>query len=281
MGEGSLLFPQRDLPLHAMVGAYGHSRQTSPAYDWYGVKRGRAEWALLQYTTAGRGALSYEDHRYEVVPGQAMLLHFPHENHYWLPADSDAWQFLYVCLHGSEVVRIWRELVTQNGPLVTVSPESCAMTLLREFVHSALDGRITSQFDASSLAYGLVMRLAQTLLEQSVPEKAPDAVRRAIAFCEQHVADDIGVEDIARAAGLSRYHFSRLFKTSVGVAPGEFVKELRLERAAHLLTDSRLSINAVALQCGFRDQNYFCRAFRKAIGLSPGQYRRSGLFGNA
>ena len=95
------------LPLVAMLGSVGRSRIATTAYDWHGLKRGRAEFALLQYTIAGRGALFAEGREYAVTPGTAMLLTFPADNRYWFPEDSAGWDFFYLCLYGAEVMRIW------------------------------------------------------------------------------------------------------------------------------------------------------------------------------
>ena len=78
--QKALYFPRRGVPLHAMVTSCGYSRETSTAYDWDGIKRGNAEFVLLQYTLDGVGRLQYEGADYTVGPGQAMLLHFPHQN---------------------------------------------------------------------------------------------------------------------------------------------------------------------------------------------------------
>jgi AraC family transcriptional regulator len=275
--ETSLLFQRRVIPLHAMVVACGHAEERSAAYDWDGLKRGGAELALIQYTLSGRGALEHEGHHYDIFPGQAMLLHFPHANRYRLPQNSSHWRFLYACLHGREVMRVWPEIEKKHGPLIELAPSSEAILSLEGLVRRAIEGRLSCPFDASACAYALTMHLARTILAQPQEETVPDAIQRAIAFCETHMADNIGVDDIAGAAGMSRYHFSRLFKRATGAAPAAYVQELRITEAIRLLSDPRLSITEIAPRCGFRDLNYFCRVFRNATGLSPGQYRRSGM----
>lgn len=275
--EKSLLFQRRVIPLHAMVVACGHAEETSAAYDWDGLKRGGAELALIQYTLSGRGALEYEGRHYDVLPGQTMLLHFPHANRYRLPEDSDHWRFLYACLHGREVMRVWPEIEKEHGPLVGLAPSSDVIRSLEGLVRRAIEGRLSCPFNASACAYALTMYLARAILAPPQEDTVPGAIQRAIAFCETHMADNIGVDDIAGAAGMSRYHFSRLFKRATGAAPAAYVQELRIREAVRLLPDHGLSITGIAQRCGFRDLNYFCRVFRNATGLAPGQYRRSGM----
>ncbi|HEV8245247.1 MAG TPA: AraC family ligand binding domain-containing protein, partial [Polyangiaceae bacterium] len=93
----------RIVPLHAMITSTGYVRQTSPSYDWHGIKRGSAEFVLLQHTLSGAGRLEFEGKTFEVLPGMTMLLHFPHDNRYFLPPGQQ-WEFFYLCLKGQEVV---------------------------------------------------------------------------------------------------------------------------------------------------------------------------------
>jgi transcriptional regulator GlxA family with amidase domain len=92
-------------------------------------------------------------------------------------------------------------------------------------------------------------------------------------FCRRNFARPIGVEDMARVARLSRYHFSRKFGSALGISPGRYLAGLRLDEATRLLTVGGLSVKEVAEQCGYRDANYFCKVFRKNFGVTPGTVR--------
>jgi transcriptional regulator GlxA family with amidase domain len=79
----------------------------------------------------------------------------------------------------------------------------------------------------------------------------------------------------ANVAALSRSHFSRAFKHSLGLSPMEYVVVRRVERAKAMITSTRESLADVAVACGFADQSHLNRRFRDHIGMSPGQWRRS------
>ena len=83
---------------------------------------------------------------------------------------------------------------------------------------------------------------------------------------------------MARCAGYSRYHFSRVFKEWTGFAPAAYIQNLRLRHGAKLLSETSLLVKEVAAESGFPDCNYFCRAFRRSFGVSPAQFRKSGMF---
>jgi AraC-like DNA-binding protein len=111
--------------------------------------------------------------------------------------------------------------------------------------------------------------------EPALPaQEAPAFVCEVEQFCRLNFSRLIGVDDMARVAGLSRYHFSRKFVSVRGISPGRYLAGLRLAEATRLLATGELSVKEVAAQCGYRDANYFCKVFRKSFGVSPGTVRR-------
>lgn len=99
-------------------------------------------------------------------------------------------------------------------------------------------------------------------------------LRRVIDFIEANLTQEIALADLAAEAGLSMFHFARVFKQAVGVTPYHFVRDRRIDRARALLLDESLDLCHVAAACGFANQSHFTAAFSKAAGISPGRYRR-------
>jgi len=281
VGKHSVLFARKALGLHAMITSAGAEQVTDPSYDWHGLKRGSHEFVLFQYTLAGLGRLRRGGTDHEATPGTAIVLHFPDDNRYWFdPARADDWRFFYVCMNGSEALRAWRAAVARVGPLIRLADDAPLLRCAAEVCADVVDGRLDTPWRASAAAYTLAMRL----LESVVPtgddhvEGRPDAVAAAIAYVRDHYTESIGVDDLAAVAGFSRFHFSRLFKQSEGLSPGEYIIRHRLREATRLLQTTDLPLKAVAQRCGFADANYFGKAFRKVFGVSPGTLRRGGMY---
>jgi AraC-like DNA-binding protein len=97
------------------------------------------------------------------------------------------------------------------------------------------------------------------------------AVRRAKEFLDADLAEKASLEQAARAAGLSRYHFLRVFKAATGLSPHQYRTQRRIEAARHLLKQGR-PIAEVAQDTGFTDQAHFTRTFRRLTGVTPRRF---------
>ena len=96
---------------------------------------------------------------------------------------------------------------------------------------------------------------------------------KIIAYINSHFSEDIQVEHLAVRAGLSQYHFIRIFKNETGITPHRYLTEVRMNAAKYLLINSRLSVKDICYQTGFSSESVFCSAFKKSQGLTPSQYR--------
>jgi AraC family transcriptional regulator len=97
--------------------------------------------------------------------------------------------------------------------------------------------------------------------------------KRVLDLVADHYGTSIHIEDMARVAGLSASHFSRLFKQTVGDTPHKFLTRYRVERASEMLADRSNAMIDIALACGFSDQPHFTRVFKQVRGETPKQWR--------
>ena len=99
--------------------------------------------------------------------------------------------------------------------------------------------------------------------------------RLVTRYIEEHAAEAISLATLAQMVGLSRYHFCRAFKQSLGMPPHRYCSARRIERAKILLADSTRSVTEIGMAVGFTETSSFTTAFHKAIGLTPTTYRRT------
>ncbi len=280
----SLLFPVGSLgePLPAMLSSVGAETRTGPGYDWHGLRRGGGGNIILQYTLAGQGRLSFDETTHALQPGEALCVYVPHNHRYWVEPGEE-WTFFWINCRGSWLNSAWAETAERVQGKISAPPGTRFFEICREILHRTYQGRIKTARDASRLAYELTLELlalAGGAGESHRPgaEASPE-IHKALQYLHTHYPENIGVDDLAEAAGLSRYHFSRQFHAETGLPPGEYLIRERLQRAVTLLQSDREPIKTVAQQCGFADANYFSRAFRQRFGLSPREFRANHLHG--
>lgn len=118
--------------------------------------------------------------------------------------------------------------------------------------------------------------VSTVLTQEEYAQKMKNVERFApiFGYIEQHYSEPLTVALLADMAGLSRFHFSRLFKELSGRTVMEFVNETRLDQADHLLRSSRLTVSEIALATGFGDIYYFSRLFKKHRKVAPSALRK-------
>ena len=99
-----------------------------------------------------------------------------------------------------------------------------------------------------------------------------DAIIKIKNYIAKHIQDPITANDLAKAAGYSQFHMSRMFKDEVGISPFEYIRQERLTAAAHALRSGERRIVDVALDFVFDSHEGFTRAFSKGFGISPKKY---------
>jgi AraC-like DNA-binding protein len=107
---------------------------------------------------------------------------------------------------------------------------------------------------------------------RSRPASRVPAIDRALAYLREHDTGDLAIDDVAAAAGLSKFYFVRLFASTLGATPHRYQMLLRVTRSRRLLR-AGTDIAEVAALTGFFDQSHFTRCFREIVGVTPGRYQ--------
>jgi AraC-like DNA-binding protein/mannose-6-phosphate isomerase-like protein (cupin superfamily) len=129
---------------------------------------------------------------------------------------------------------------------------------------------------ADAVGEALVVELLRRAPSRIATGATRDArVNIAVDRIHASYADPLTVDDLARSAGMSRFHFSRLFRDQVGDAPYRYLLRVRVRRAAELLRRGRHDVTEAAFTVGFHDLGRFGRMFRREIGCRPSELRRA------
>jgi YesN/AraC family two-component response regulator len=100
-------------------------------------------------------------------------------------------------------------------------------------------------------------------------------MQQAIKYIHNNFSTDISLDLVAGTAGISKYHFSRVFKEMTGLTYQSYLNRVRIEQAKKMLNEDALSITDTGHAVGYSDLTHFERIFKKLIGTTPSEYRRS------
>ena len=132
--------------------------------------------------------------------------------------------------------------------------------------------RLQDRESRVELARRLIASWAQTL---SQIDSLSPVVQAAVSLVRNEFADDISIDELAERLKVSASHLSRTFSAEVGQPLSAYITDVRIQHAFTLLDAGDHSVKEVAALCGYRDPNYFSRAFRAATGQSPSEYAQS------
>jgi AraC family transcriptional regulator len=126
----------------------------------------------------------------------------------------------------------------------------------------------------------IAARLIRAHSSSSPVPRAPLGIGRlhlskAIDFMQASLEESIDLPAIAAVTGLSPSHFARQFRTTIGVAPHQYLMRLRIDRAKRLLRETNTHLVDIALGCGFANQEHLSRIFKRSCGIAPAAYRRA------
>ncbi|PAD21555.1 AraC family transcriptional regulator [Terribacillus saccharophilus] len=257
----------------------GRDKKTpGTVYDWYGMKREDVGTYVFQYTLSGTGQIQIEGTNYALKPGEAFIVEIPSDHRYYLPEDSDGWEFIFITLVGSKAAECWRFARARNGSVLKISPDSKLIHLLFRIYQDTAEQKITDVYHASSKAYEFMMELYRFVwnLEKS-PNDLSIPIAKTLSYIQANYAEPIALNDIAAASGYSRYYFLKQFQKELHMTPIQYLTKIRVQKAADLLLATTHSVNEIALQVGYSNANYFNKVFRKAVGLSAGKFRRNKI----
>jgi AraC family transcriptional regulator len=150
-----------------------------------------------------------------------------------------------------------------------VQDAGAAAPILSDLLRHAIEAFPGGSPRAAAEVWSALWRVAHLPRRAASAHEPHDAVSTAQAHIEANLAQPLTVPDVARVAGVSHNHLTRLFRAETGVTVVAYIRHRRMAMAHHLLTSSTLSIPAVAASVGINDLQAFNKACRRELGASP------------
>lgn len=230
---------------------------------------------ILHYILSGKGIYQVGDRTYKLKEGQGFLIE-PEAVTFYQADESEPWTYLWVGFAGVQAEMFLQDLGLGNNQHVFRSGYG---EELKQIVSDMLRNDTlsqASQYGLESLLYNFFAVLAKDAQVDAVAEENRESiyVKKAVNYIQNNYFRGIGVAEIAEHVGVSRSYLYKVFVKNLQVSPKEFLTHLRLVRSRELLELTELSVEGVAMSCGYQDALTFSKIFKRETGVSPSRYRQ-------
>lgn len=133
--------------------------------------------------------------------------------------------------------------------------------------------QLRSQEDVAQWLARVLNRLTDLVFEL-VDTKHKNVIRKAVSYMTSNCSSNLTLAEVADYVGYSHSHFSKVFKEETGLAFRTYLNQIRVEKSKMLLLSGNVSIARICEICGFEDQSYHCKVFKKMVGVTPDKYRK-------
>lgn len=246
----------------------------SPGYHWGpGIK----EHFLIHYIVKGSGYYKTATETYHLKEGDAFLI-YPGEQVEYIASTKTPWEYHWVGINGSDLLPLLSKTgFSKDNPIVSQCSNkeeisNCFLSILNG------DG---NNIQTNIRNCGLVYELLSNFIGDSFREiqacTSAQYVYLAKNYIHLNYSYPLSVNDIADTIGISRSHLFRSFKKETGISPKDYLTSYRIRKACSLLEHTNLSITAIANTTGFDNSLYFSKAFKKAKGITPSEYKQNSF----
>ena len=230
---------------------------------------------ILHYIVDGKGKFLVNGEEYNLRKGQGFLIE-PEVQTFYQADEEVPWTYLWIGFGGKKAEDYLRDLGLNKKQLIFQC--GCGEEL-KQIVYSMLKHRkytAANEYFLEGLLYTFFGTLKENMeIAGNAGEKDGNLyVRKAVEFIQNNYADPVRVKDIADYVGVNRSYLYTLFQDNLQLSPKEYLTNFRLTRAAELLQLTDLSVETVAMSCGYQDALGFSKIFKAKMGITPSAYRK-------
>ncbi len=250
-----------------------------PSHHNFNWNNGRVlhEYQLI-YIANGTGKFESTNCTQVAVKEGTVLILFPNEWHRFKPDEQMGWDEFWVGFKGDVIEKlVGNEFLSLSNPVLSIGLNDTVIQLLSEIVERTKEEKTGYQQLVSGMVFHLLGKVLSLVKERSFEPEDPteSIINKARIIFRTNIDHDIDVEKVAEDLNVSYAWFRRAFKRYTGIAPNQYIIQLKIEKAKALLTDHTKSIKAVAFSLNFESAFYFSKLFKEKTGSSPEEYRKS------
>lgn len=250
-----------------------------PAHHYFNWSKGRVldEYQII-YIASGNGLFESANCRQQPIKEGAILFLFPGEWHRFKPDPQSGWDEFWVGFKGDIIEHIVQaQFLSKKNALLKIGLSETIIQLFTSIIEITKEERTGYQ----PLLSGIVMHLlgeihSQTKQQLYIGEDVTESIiNRARIIFRTNIDQQINIEEVAKELCVSYAWFRKAFKTYTGIAPHQYLLQLKIEKAKMLLPNRSRPIKEIAFSLNFESAFYFSKLFKEKTGVSPKEYRKN------
>jgi AraC-like DNA-binding protein len=250
-----------------------------PAHHYFNWNNGRVldEYQLI-YIAKGTGKFESSSCTQMDVKEGTVLFLFPNEWHRFKPDKETGWNEFWVGFKGFVIERLVQEkFLSPVEAVLHVGISETVIQLLSEIIERTREEKTGYQQLVSGIVFHLLGKIHSLVKERSFEPEDPTEriINKARIIFRTNIEQDIQVEKVAEELNVSYAWFRKSFKRYTGLAPNQYIIQLKIEKAKALLTEKSKSIKEIAFSMNFDSAFYFSKLFKEKTGRSPEEYRKN------
>ena len=231
---------------------------------------------MIHYCLSGRGKFTMGGKTYPLKAGYGFLI-VPDELAYYVADDKDPWTYAWVGFGGNRAQAIVSQLgLSVNQPVFKSTASEDIYALVKDMMdHNTFSVEDVLRRNGLLSMFLSVIASGISVTAKSDQGSANDYVTKAQDYIRSNYCNPIKVSDIDNYVCINRSYLYTLFEKTLGISPQQYLTSYRIAKAVELLQLTSLSIESIAISCGYSDPLVFSKAFRQEKKMSPSQYRKS------
>ena len=241
----------------------------------FNPERGRIidEYAIV-YITKGEGSFSSVTcNKQKITKGDLFFLQ-PGQWHSYHPSTETGWDEYYVNFHGNYFEKLMPHIIHPSYPIFHIGVNEQIVKHFGEMLDCAIAQRAGFQAVLTGILMHIIGIVYSINKNQDYGTAPMQKIQEACILMRENIYDKFTPEDIAQSINMSYSNFRKSFKQYTGIAPHQYLLQLKLSKIKDLLSDTDMSIQEIAMKLNFESADYFSYFFRSKTGINPLSYRK-------
>lgn len=227
----------------------------------------------LSYCVSGTGYLEYEGKKYKITKDMVFFYSSNIVMTYYPESEQEDWVLMWITFQGNQVESLL-EYIHLNTMEIIENPTANCKTLFK-YCYNALNSG--NYLECSLILQQILYEiyLSNNKKNEQSTEKYLNTLLPIIHYINIHYSEDLSLSNLSGLIGVSDSYLCRIFKKTFHQSPIDYLNTFRISQAKHKLINSpELSVEEIAHSVGYKESGYFCKAFKNAEKLTPGEYRK-------